>query len=163
MDKLSTQCVIAGGGPAGLLCGYLLARAGVHVVVLEKGEEVTASLLALARDTDFHSAHFTAIGAFSEIVLGFFDRERKTYDEIPIREQVEVLALTGNFTEEDGEPRLHAHTVVGKRDGSAHGGHLLRATVFPTLEVIVTEVDAELRRAVDPETGIALIAQVVRT
>ena len=135
----------------------------VHVVVLEKGEEVTASLLALARDADLRSAHFTAIGAFSEIVLGFFDRERKTYDEIPIREQVEVLALTGNFTEEDGEPRLHAHAVVGKRDGSAHGGHLLRATVFPTLEVIVTEVAAELRRAVDPETGIALIAQVVRT
>jgi predicted DNA-binding protein with PD1-like motif len=135
----------------------------VHVVVLEKGEEVNASLLAFARDADLRSAHFTAIGALSEIVLGFFDRDRKAYDEIPIREQVEVLALTGNFTEERGEHRLHAHAVVGKRDGSAHGGHLLRAEVFPTLEVIVTEVAAELRRTVDPETGIALISQVVRT
>jgi len=104
-----------------------------------------------------------AIGAFSEILLGFFDRERKAYDEIPIREQVEVLALTGNFTEQDTSPRLHAHAVVGKRDGSAYGGHLLRATVFPTLEVVATEVAAELRRAVDPETGVALIRQIVRT
>jgi predicted DNA-binding protein with PD1-like motif len=130
----------------------------MHVVVLDKGEEVTASLLAFARDAAIRSAHFTAIGAFSEIVLGFFDRERKTYDEIPMLEQVEVLALTGNFTEENGQPRLHAHAVVGKRDGSAHGGHLLRAKVFPTLEVVVTEVAAELRRVLDPETGIALIS-----
>jgi predicted DNA-binding protein with PD1-like motif len=135
----------------------------VRVIVLDKGEEAVASLLAYARDAPIASAHFTAIGAFSEILLGFFDRERKAYDEIPIREQVEVLALTGNFTEQDTSPRLHAHVVVGKRDGSAHGGHLLRATVFPTLEVVATEVAAELHRAVDPETGVALIRQIVRT
>jgi hypothetical protein len=133
------------------------------VIVLDKGEEVTPCLLAFARQAEIRSAHFAAIGAFSEIVLGFFDRERKDYDEIPLREQVEVLALTGNFTEQDGSPRLHAHVVVGKRDGSAHGGHLLRATVFPTLEVVVTEVAAELRRTLDPATGIALITEVVRT
>jgi predicted DNA-binding protein with PD1-like motif len=135
----------------------------VHVIVLDKGEEVTASLLSFARQAAIGAAQLTAIGAFSDVVLGFFDRGRKTYDEIPVREQVEVLALTGNFTEQDGSPRLHAHVVVGKRDGSAHGGHLLRATVFPTLEIVVTEVAAELRRTVDPETGIALINEVVRT
>jgi predicted DNA-binding protein with PD1-like motif len=135
----------------------------VHVIVLDKDEEVTACLLAFARDAEICSAYFTAIGAFSEIVLGFFDRGRKTYEEIPIREQVEVLALTGNFTEEQGQPRLHAHAVVGKRDGSAHGGHLLWATVFPTLEVVATEVAAELRRTLDPKTGIALISQVIAT
>jgi predicted DNA-binding protein with PD1-like motif len=135
----------------------------VHVIVLDKGEDVTAALLAFGREAKIRSAHLTAIGAFSEIVLGFFDPQRKAYDEIPIREQVEVLALTGNFTEEEGQLRLHAHAVVGKRDGSAHGGHLLGAKVFPTLEVVATEVAAELRRQLDPETGIAPIKQLVRT
>jgi predicted DNA-binding protein with PD1-like motif len=135
----------------------------VHVIVLEKGEEVIASLRQVARDADIRSAHFTAIGAFSDIVLGFFDRDRRRYIEIPVPEQVEVLALTGNFTEQDDRSRIHAHAVVGKRDGSAYGGHLLRAHVFPTLEVVATEVAAELRRAVDPEVGIALINEVVRT
>jgi predicted DNA-binding protein with PD1-like motif len=135
----------------------------VHVIILDKGEEVARSILSYARDAAIGCAHFTAIGAFSEIVLGFFDRERRTYDEIPIREQVELLALTGNLTEQDGSPRLHAHAVVGKRDGSAHGGHLVRAMVFPTLEIVATEVAAELRRTVDPETGLALITQVSRT
>jgi 2-polyprenyl-6-methoxyphenol hydroxylase-like FAD-dependent oxidoreductase len=35
-EKLQTRCVIAGGGPAGIMAGYLFARAGVPVVVLEK-------------------------------------------------------------------------------------------------------------------------------
>ena len=36
METISTSCVIAGGGPAGMMCGLLLARAGVDVTVLEK-------------------------------------------------------------------------------------------------------------------------------
>ena len=36
METRSTSCVIAGGGPAGMMCGLLLARAGVDVTVLEK-------------------------------------------------------------------------------------------------------------------------------
>ncbi len=36
IDSLSTTCCIAGGGPAGVMLGYLLARAGIDVIVLEK-------------------------------------------------------------------------------------------------------------------------------
>ena len=36
MEAISTNCCIAGGGPAGMMLGFLLARAGVDVVVLEK-------------------------------------------------------------------------------------------------------------------------------
>src|ERR1700749_49092 len=39
MQTISTSCVIAGGGPAGMMCGYLLARAGVDVTVLEKHKD----------------------------------------------------------------------------------------------------------------------------
>jgi len=138
-------------------------RQKVHVVVLDKGEDAVASILKFARDSDVRSAQVSAIGAFSEIVLGFFDPGRKRFVEIPIREQVEVLTLTGNLAEQDGQPRLHAHVAVGKRDGSAHGGHLLRGIVFPTLEAVVIEVAAELRRKSDPETGLALIEEIVRT
>ena len=35
-STIATQCCIAGGGPAGMMLGFLLARAGVRVVVLEK-------------------------------------------------------------------------------------------------------------------------------
>src|SRR6185437_14653961 len=38
------------------------------------------------------------------------------------------------------KPMLHAHVVVGKADGTAHGGHFLGGRVWPTLEMIVTEM-----------------------
>jgi uncharacterized protein len=95
--------------------------------------------------------------AFSEVTLGFFDRKKKRYQQIPIKEQVEVLSFVGNIVEKDGEPMLHAHVVVAKADGTAHGGHFLQARVWPTLEMIASEMPVHLRRKHDDETGLALI------
>jgi predicted DNA-binding protein with PD1-like motif len=58
----------------------------------------------------------------------------------------------------DETHRIHAHVVLGKRDGSAHGGHLLKARVRPTLELIVTESPGHLRRVTDEKTGLPLLA-----
>jgi predicted DNA-binding protein with PD1-like motif len=125
--------------------------------VFDKGEEVAAGLLEIARRHNLTAASFTAIGALSDVTLGYFDRERKDYKKIPIREQVEVLALTGNIALSDDQPKAHAHVVVGKSDGTAHGGHLLEAHVWPTLEVIVVESPQYLQRKFDRATGLTLI------
>jgi uncharacterized protein len=126
-------------------------------VILEKGDEPVATLTAFARDQALGAAHFTAIGAFRDVTLGYFDRELRDYTRIPIGEQVEVLSLLGDVALDGGEPKVHAHVVVGKSDGTAHGGHLLAAHVWPTLEVILTESPAHLRRRTDRESGLALI------
>ncbi len=63
----------------------------------------------------------------------------------------------GNIVSHEGEPKLHAHVVVGRRDGAALGGHLLEATVRPTLEVIVQEEPRHLQRKLDPQTKLPLI------
>ena len=133
---------------------------GAHrtfAVVLEAGDEAMACLSAFAREHRLSTSHLTALGAFRDCVLGYFDWQKKDYRRIPIAEQVEVLALVGDIALDEGEPKLHAHVVVGKSDGSAHGGHLLEGRVRPTLEVIITESPAHLQRRSDPETGLALI------
>jgi predicted DNA-binding protein with PD1-like motif len=131
--------------------------AKTYAVIFETGDEVMAGLRAFAKERGLDASHLTAIGAFSDVVLGFFDWERKAYATIPLAEQVEVLSLVGDIALKDGEPEVHAHVVVGKADGSAHGGHLMTAHVRPTLEVILVESPAYLRRQLDPETGLALI------
>ena len=68
-----------------------------------------------------------------------------------------MVSLMGDIALGEGKATLHPHVVVAKSDGSAHGGHLLEALVRPTLEVIVTESPAHLRRKPDPQTGLALI------
>jgi predicted DNA-binding protein with PD1-like motif len=92
------------------------------------------------------------------VTLGYFNWEKKDYKRIPLREQVEVVSLVGDIAEgEGGEPVIHAHVVLGRSDGSAMGGHLLEATVRPTLEVMLVESPKHLRRKHDSESGLALI------
>ena len=128
------------------------------VVVLETGEEVVASLQKFAARESVHAASFTAIGALGDAVLLYFDWQKKDYQKIPVREQVEVASLMGDIADDpEGKPALHIHIVVGTRDGSAKAGHLGEGHVRPTLEVVVTESPAHLRKVRDTETGLALI------
>jgi predicted DNA-binding protein with PD1-like motif len=129
----------------------------VFAVIFETGDDPVAGLTRFADEQKLGASAFTAIGAFSEATLGYFDWEKKGYERIPVKDQVEVLALVGDVALQDGKPKLHAHVVLGRRDGSACGGHLLAARVRPTLEVIVTESPVHLRRKHDPVTGLALI------
>lgn len=129
-----------------------------YALVFDSGDKVMSSITEFAREQGLSASQFTAIGAFSEVMLGFFDLSTKDYKKIPISEQVEVLALTGDIAMHEGKPKVHAHVVLGKVDGTAHGGHLMEATVEPTLEVILTESPSHLQRKVDPETGLPLIA-----
>lgn len=126
-------------------------------LVFDTGDEVTAGLLDFAIQQHLTGSHFTAIGAFSSIVVGYFDWGKKNYKKISFNEQVEVLSLVGDIALTNGKPNVHAHVVVGKSDGTAHGGHLLQAHVRPTLEVILVESPHHLQRKMDEKTGLALI------
>jgi uncharacterized protein len=128
-----------------------------YAVVFETGDEVAEGLLDFARRESITGAGLTAIGAFERVTLAFFNLETREYEEIPVEQQVEVLALTGNLGMYRGEPKLHAHLVVGLRDGSTRGGHLLNGHVRPTLEVVVTETPGYLKRTEDAATGLPLI------
>jgi len=129
----------------------------VIAVIFETGEDPVAGLTRFAAEHALDAASFTAIGAFSEAMLGYFDWEKKDYERIPVAEQTEVLALVGDIALEGDRPKVHAHVVLGRRDASACGGHLLSARVRPTLEVIVTESPGFLRRVHDPASGLSLI------
>lgn len=129
-----------------------------YAVVLETGEEVMDCLKRFVAAEKIGAAQLTAIGALRDVVLMYFDWDKKDYLRIPVREQVEVASLIGDVAEgPDHKPSLHIHLVVGKRDGAAMAGHLAEAHVRPTLEVIVTENPAHLRKVKDPESGLPLI------
>lgn len=126
-------------------------------VILETGDEVMASLQAFAESEKLSAAQITAIGAFSRAVLAYFDWETKEYRPIPVEEQVEVASMLGDVTLTGDKPSIHAHLVLGCRDGQALAGHLKEGHVRPTLEVIVTESPAHLCKRKDAESGLALI------
>ena len=117
-----------------------------YVVVLDKGDEAMSGLTEFANEEDVSAASLTGVGAFSSATLAYFDPEAMDYVDIGVDSQVEVLSLIGDVALADESPEVHAHAVVGHRDGTTSGGHLRRATVFPTLEVIVTETPVTCTR-----------------
>jgi predicted DNA-binding protein with PD1-like motif len=127
------------------------------VLVFEKGDEVMAGLAAFARDNRIMAGYFTGIGACSRLTVAFFDPADKQYRNIPIDEDVEVLALVGNLSVYEGGPRIHAHITVGRADGTTRGGHLVEAYIGPTLEVVLQELPVLLRREHNDEVGLPLI------
>lgn len=132
-------------------------RQKTYALVLYTGDRVIAQLSRFAKEQGLQAAQFTAIGALSNATLGFFDFEIKDYRKIQVEEQVEVLSVIGDITTYKNEPKIHAHIVVGKKDGTAHGGHLIEATVSPTLEIILTESPAYLKRKMNESVGLPLI------
>lgn len=133
-------------------------RGETLIVVLDDGEEAFSALQEFARKEGISAASLTAIGAFSRATVGWFDFASKSYKEIAVDEQCEVLSAIGDVAVgDDGKASLHVHVVLGLSDGSTRGGHLLKGTVHPTLEVVLTETPAKLRRRKRPDLGIALI------
>jgi len=130
----------------------------IQVAILDSGEEAFATLTRFASEAKIAAASLTAIGAFEKATIGWFDFASKSYKKIEVNEQCEVLSAIGDIAiGDDGKASLHLHIVLGLSDGSTRGGHLLAGTVRPTLEVVLTEVPARLRRKKRTDLGIALI------
>jgi predicted DNA-binding protein with PD1-like motif len=133
-------------------------RPKTFVLVFEMNDELSQGLKKFASEQKLASASFKAIGALSSVKLGWLNWETKKYEpSVSLDEQVELLSLIGDVALKDGEPQVHAHVVISKRDGTAHGGHLLQAHVRPTCELVLTESPAHLKKEFDPAAGIALI------
>src|SRR6266403_566064 len=82
--RMQTRCCIAGGGPAGLMLGYLLARAGVEVIVLEKHAD-------FLRDFRGDTIHPSTLEIMHE--LGILE----DFLKLPHQEMREIKARFGGF------------------------------------------------------------------
>jgi len=128
------------------------------ILVFAAGDELATGLLEFAKAQRLSAASFKAVGALESVRLGWFSWESKKYEpSVTLGEQVELLSLIGDVALNGDEPVVHAHAVIGRKDGTAHGGHLLEAHIRPTCEVVLTESPAHLQKFVDPESGLALI------
>jgi predicted DNA-binding protein with PD1-like motif len=127
------------------------------ILVFDEGEEVISALTGFARDRGLRAGHFQAIGGFFEATLGYFEWTTRNYLHIPVREQVEVVSMLGDIAMGRDGQVVHAHAVLGRRDGSALAGHLLAGRIRPTLELILNSTPAALARTYDERSGLALI------
>ena len=133
-------------------------RFGEDIAVrLEVGEEVVASLAEIAEREGVTFAEVSGIGAVDEFCVSVFDVKAKKYFDNDFREPLEIVSMSGTVTEQNGKPYLHLHASAGRADGSVVGGHLKRAVVSATCEIVLHTVYGRVPRFFDDATGLNLM------
>lgn len=127
-----TSCLIAGGGPAGIMLGLLLARAGIAVTVLEKhadflrdfrGDTVHASTIQLLDElglgNDFRKLDQTRLQNFQlplpdggTVLVGDFSRLKPPYDYVAMIPQWDFLSFLVAAARKEPSFTLHMNTEV---------------------------------------------------
>ena len=127
---------------------------------LKAGMSLTDEILRIARKERIKTARVEAIGGVDRLKLAYFNHRTKKYEEHEYNEFLEVTGMLGNITQKDGKPFLHAHCTFGRRDMSVIGGHLISATVFPLMEVVITPTRNRATRRFDEKLGLDVIYRI---
>jgi hypothetical protein len=155
----SPSAPVATGKAPGMKVRLLAENGGVkkYAIVLAKGDEVMSGLTDFAKQYKVTAASFTAIGAFSDATVAWFDGNKKEYKLIPVKQQVELVSMVGDIALSGDQPVVHTHVAVASTDGTVMGGHLIEAHVFPTLELFATVYPTALHKEPDDATALKLI------
>ena len=132
--------------------------ADTWVVRMDRGEEIVGQLQALASREQIRLAEVTALGAVGEFTVGVYHPSERQYASNTFTGDFEIVSLTGTVTEMDGRAYLHLHMSAGDGQGRVFGGHLNRAVVSATCELIVRCLDGHVGRRPDPGIGLNLFA-----
>ncbi|MGI6076943.1 MAG: PPC domain-containing DNA-binding protein [Fastidiosipilaceae bacterium] len=127
-----------------------------YVLRVDPGEDIVQSILKLADKEDIQVAEVTGIGAVSDVTIGVFDPLEKVYHSTELSDVFEITSLIGNLTRQGRQPYLHVHVNIASFDGKTYGGHLNKATVSATAEIIVRTFEGEIGRQFDNEIGLNL-------
>ena len=129
----------------------------VHLVRLDKGEPVLASLHEYVGRRRIRGGSVVGLGAIEAAEIGYFDPQRKAYDRTTIPGARELLSLVGTISRLDGAPFVHAHVTLAGPDHSVVGGHLFEARVAVTGEFVIDEAPIASARVLDDATGLKLL------
>ena len=130
----------------------------VIVVKLEPGDDLLTSLSKIIKKYKIKSGFINCIGALKQFTLGYYDLDLNEYQMKTFRENIELVSCMGSISYRDGEPIIHIHISIGRRDYSVLGGHLGKPSIVSiTGEVSIFEIDKKLNREIDPQSGLALL------
>lgn len=113
------------------------------ILKFEQHEELIRELKKFREEKNIKNASLTGIGAINSITLGFYDTSKQTYIEQSMHRPFELSSLMGNISTEnpDSEPIIHLHATISDKDFRTYGGHVFRAIVSKTIEVVLTVIN----------------------
>lgn len=128
------------------------------VLILERGEELMSALLDYTEESNLTGAWLkSGLGGAENVVLSFYDLDKKEYIDKTFDEPLEILSLQGNLAWVDDKPFWHVHGVFGTSDYKSIGGHVKSLVIALTGELYISPLDVQMTRAYDETTGLKLL------
>ncbi len=127
-----------------------------YLLKLSTGEELVAGLIEFCISNHIVAGSFTAIGATTKTMLGFYSLEKKEYHWKEFSGEFEITGGVGNISFFEGKPVIHMHTSIADEVFNAFGGHVKSLVVGATCEVVLTTYAEPLERKLDAQVGLNL-------
>ena len=127
------------------------------VLVLEQGEDIIEAVTDLAREQNGKFGTVSGIGACDDVELNFYNLETKTYEKKEIKEPLELISLLGNISHIDEKPFAHLHATFGTNQYETLSGHLTKAVVSATAEIVITMTILDINRKHNADIGLNLL------
>lgn len=128
----------------------------VIVARMDRGEEILEQIKIIALKENIKLASISALGATDDFTVGVYDVDEKKYYSNEFKCNFEIVSLTGTINTMNGEFYTHVHMSAGNEKGEVFGGHLNRAVISATCEMIITLVDGNVDRYRDENIGLNL-------
>jgi predicted DNA-binding protein with PD1-like motif len=126
------------------------------LVRLQDGDDIVSCLKELCKKEGVVSAFVNGVGAARKAEIAHYDTKEKKYNVRKFEGMLEIVSLSGNIAQLDGEPAAHLHICISRHDFSTISGHLMSAEVYPTCEIFMLPYHAKITRRHDEATGLNL-------
>ena len=134
-------------------------RFGDHIIArFDRGEEILECLKQVALKENIKLASVSALGAVDDFTVGVYKVDEKKYYSNHFEGAFEIVSLTGTISTMNGAYYAHLHMSAGNDKGEVFGGHLNRAVISATCEMVIDVIDGVVERRADPEVGLNLFA-----
>ena len=121
---------------------------------LDKGEEILEQLEIISKKENIRLASVSALGATNDITVGVFRTDEKKYYANTFQGDMEIVSLTGTVSTMNGQYYAHLHMSAGDTEGKVFGGHLNRAVISATCEMVITVIDGQVDREFNETVGL---------
>lgn len=128
------------------------------ILRIDKGEKIIDSIKKFSKINKIKLASISAIGAATNIRIGYFNLETKVYNETVFNKKYEITSLIGNLTTKDNEPYLHMHINFSGEDCITYGGHFVEGKVTAVCEIILKEIEGEVTRYFNEDSGLNVMS-----
>jgi hypothetical protein len=128
------------------------------LVRLHQDEDLYEMLTSVAEACDIRTGVvLSGIGMLKQAELNFFVKNGE-YSAVLFPEPMELVSMTGNIIQQDGDWHFHIHAVLARHTKEAVAGHLSKGKVNVTNEIVILKTDAKAGRKRDEDTGLMALS-----